>query len=188
MKITALIFFLFIQLIGHSQLYVSGNEQACEGDVLKIYAHGDTSYAWAWVAQPDSIISSSHFFEFEPKDTSSLFIYSPSDTLYVPIFFGGNQCICKCFVPNVFTPNGDIFNDMFFPVVNCGETLGIRMTICNRMGKVVFDETAHWISGWDGTDQQTGQKLAQGMYGWQVSFITEDGITQHYQGHVFLLR
>jgi gliding motility-associated-like protein len=59
------------------------------------------------------------------------------------------------FIPNVFTPNGDGSNDVFFirnlpqePAVN-------QLTITNRWGKQVF-VSENYKNNWDGTDAADG--------------------------------
>lgn len=61
-------------------------------------------------------------------------------------------------VPNVFTPNDDGINDLFFPIGNtvvCDELL-----IFNRWGNEIERSTNELI--WDGTNN--GEKLPEGVY------------------------
>lgn len=174
--------------IGQAQLSVAGNHLICPDHELILFAQGDSNYSWAMADDPDDIIWIGLYLAFVPTDTTSVILYSENDTLVVPIISGGSQCICKVFVPNVFTPDGDLFNDTFEPIVNCGEIQGVRLTVCNRMGKVVFDETHYeWVE-WDGTDSENGQIVSDGLYGWQLSYINQKGETIHHMGHVFVLR
>lgn len=65
-------------------------------------------------------------------------------------------------LPNIFTPNGDAFNDLFipFPYRNVEK---IDMVIHNRWGKIVFKTTDPDIH-WDGHDQLTNQPCTDGIY------------------------
>ncbi|MEM9859597.1 MAG: gliding motility-associated C-terminal domain-containing protein, partial [Bacteroidota bacterium] len=66
------------------------------------------------------------------------------------------------FIPNVFTPNGDDTNELFF-IRNLPPTdSGSKMLITNRWGKVVFDSDNYYFntisdnSLWDGGDEPDG--------------------------------
>lgn len=164
-----------------------GRNNICLGNGLWLRADGDTSYAWAHISDPDSILSTDDEFFAEPTEYTTYFLYGSSDTIEIDVWVSDCDYDCKYFVPTVFTPDGDLFNENFTPIINCGDIIGIRMTICNRMGKVVYDKTDYnWLS-WDGRHMETGVLLSQGLYGWQVSFVKEDGEVIRLQGHVFLL-
>lgn len=62
-------------------------------------------------------------------------------------------------IPNVFTPNGDGSNDIYF-ITTKGLT-EFNLIIVNRWGNVMF-ETNDPNEGWDGTSN--GQKCAEGTY------------------------
>lgn len=155
-------------------------------DTLVIY--GDTSYVWYYTNDPGTILSTSDTLIIHSFEDPLITVASPNDTLSFSHWTDAAFCYCQVYIPNIFTPDGDAFNDKFFPVINCGATQGIRLTVCNRMGKVVFDETSLNWPEWDGTNPHTGEAVSQGLYGWQVSFIQESGETQRHQGHVFLSR
>ncbi len=57
-------------------------------------------------------------------------------------------CNCIISVPNSFTPNGDLLNDIFIPVANCA-VVNYHLLIFNRWGVLVF-ETRDPLQGWDG--------------------------------------
>ncbi len=63
------------------------------------------------------------------------------------------------FTTNVFTPNGDGYNDRFVNYLR--NTPGYRMRIVNRWGETVFDAT-NANDYWDGT--QHGRALSSGLY------------------------
>lgn len=61
--------------------------------------------------------------------------------------------------PNVFTPDGDGINDVFYVVYHSVESF--KMTIVNRWGRKVFS-TTNPGDGWDG--KINGKKAAEGVY------------------------
>ncbi|MFT3884346.1 MAG: gliding motility-associated C-terminal domain-containing protein [Flavobacteriales bacterium] len=65
-------------------------------------------------------------------------------------------------LPNVFTPNNDRKNDQFIPFPYRG-VKRIDLQVFNRWGKVVFSTTDPAIQ-WDGTYQDTKEKLPDGVY------------------------
>ncbi|MDD5571800.1 MAG: gliding motility-associated C-terminal domain-containing protein, partial [Bacteroidales bacterium] len=65
-------------------------------------------------------------------------------------------------LPNVFTPNGDIFNEYFRPFpYKFVEKIDIK--IYNRWGTIVFQTTNPDIM-WDGKDHHTKSKCSDGVY------------------------
>jgi gliding motility-associated-like protein len=74
-------------------------------------------------------------------------------------------CVDNCptyELPNVFTPNGDITNDMFipFPYRNVKD---IDIKIYDRWGVLVFETTDPDVR-WDGRDKKTGNLCTDGVY------------------------
>jgi gliding motility-associated-like protein len=66
-------------------------------------------------------------------------------------------------LPNAFTPNGDGQNEIFRPFLPYRFVESIDFKVVNRWGQTVF-ATTNPLIGWDGTDQTTGQALAEGTY------------------------
>lgn len=86
-------------------------------------------------------------------------------------------------VPNVFTPNGDNVNDLF-TIKNIQQYSQTSMTVFNRWGAKVY-ETSNYTNDWDGTDQNSGQKLADGVYYYIINMKDEaSGKTQNFEGSV----
>jgi gliding motility-associated-like protein len=94
-------------------------------------------------------------------------------------------------LPNVFTPNGDLYNDLFTPYP---ETLGgvesVEMSIFNRWGLQVFETTDPMIN-WDGRHYKTNKECPEATYFYicKVYENTLNGIIERtIQGTVSLLR
>jgi gliding motility-associated-like protein len=85
-------------------------------------------------------------------------------------------------IPNVFTPNGDGYNDEFRFIHHEGWEL--NTIIRNRWGQVVFEgKNDHW---WDGTIQ--GQHASPGVYYYTVTARNHFGQHEAFLGVVTLLR
>jgi trimeric autotransporter adhesin len=91
------------------------------------------------------------------------------------------------YVPNTFTPDGDEFNNVFFPVFTSGfDPFNYTMTIYNRWGETLF-ESNDTQYGWDGT--YNGELCKSGIYTWTIRFKSSKSdkkITK--TGHIQLLK
>ena len=91
------------------------------------------------------------------------------------------------FVPNVFTPDGDGINDVFFvDGVNVDETY---YAIYNRWGELVFESRELGNengNGWHGTFR--GQVVEPDVYGLYVRILCRDGEEFKTQGNVTVIR
>jgi gliding motility-associated-like protein len=91
------------------------------------------------------------------------------------------------YVPNVFTPDGDDFNETFKPIFTSGfDPYDYHLMIFNRWGEVMFEsyDASH---GWNGI--YTKELLQDGVYIWRVEFgsLINDKREKH-KGHVTLLK
>ena len=95
------------------------------------------------------------------------------------------------YIPNTFTPDGDIFNQTFQPVFTSGfDAFDFQMLIYNRWGEVVF-ETNDAEVGWDGTyGLHKGAGYVQdGTYTWRIEFKMKNNDSRKtFTGHVNVLR
>jgi gliding motility-associated-like protein len=86
------------------------------------------------------------------------------------------------FIPNAFTPNGDLDNEYFMPK---GFGLAqINMSIFDRWGVEIFQETDTKL-GWDGTYK--GAICPQGVYIYQIETTSLGGVKSKKTGHINVL-
>ncbi len=86
------------------------------------------------------------------------------------------------YIPNAFTPNGDIDNEYFIPK---GYGLAkINLTIFDRWGAQIFKENETKL-GWDGSHK--GKLCQEGVYIYQVEATSLGGNKFRKTGHVTLL-
>ena len=92
------------------------------------------------------------------------------------------------YVPNCFTPNGDMHNNTFLPVFTSGyDPYNYHFMIFNRWGKMLF-ESYNVLSGWDGTYGHEGI-VEDGVYIWKIQVDDINSNKKHeYTGHVTLLK
>jgi gliding motility-associated-like protein len=92
------------------------------------------------------------------------------------------------YIPNSFTPDGQAFNNTFFPVFSTGFTpKNYSLTIFNRWGEEIFvsqDPLAYWDGAMaDGTD------CPDGVYNYILEYQEiNKGEVQQILGFVHLLR
>ena len=94
-------------------------------------------------------------------------------------------------LPNVITPNGDGYNDVFEPkVTGLSLITGAKTVIFNRWGNILYDTDDPLIQ-WDGKSKQTKMDCPQGTY-FYVTDITYFGATGeeklHLQGSITIVR
>ncbi len=77
----------------------------------------------------------------------------------------------KITVPNVFTPNNDLNNDLFKPVLSFTPE-SYHLIISDRQGNVMF-ETRDYLKEWDGS--KNGSPPIQGVYLWILKVTTPSG-------------
>jgi gliding motility-associated-like protein len=98
------------------------------------------------------------------------------------------QDVILFYVPNVFTPDHDEFNEGFHPVFTSGfDPFDYHLMIFNRWGEVVF-ESYDAEKGWDGTYSDQGL-VQDGVYVWQIEFKETMSDKRHtHRGHVTVLK
>lgn len=99
---------------------------------------------------------------------------------------GENSC-CEIGIPNAFSPNADLKNDVFKAVTN-RSIPKYEMSIFDRWGKRVF-YTTKYDQGWDGTFQNNGAYMESGTYFYQIKYTCERGNKpMEYHGDLSLIR
>ena len=149
---------------------------------------GADSYSWSF---GDSVV----YNYFQP----GLVTYPTyvSDQYYVSLIaYNDNGCLDSTFriinfdnslviyVPNVFTPDGDEFNNIFKPIF-AAPVASYNLKIYNRWGEILF-ESNDTEFGWDGT--YDGTLVQDGAYTWDILVTTFETRTYRKQGTVSILK
>jgi gliding motility-associated-like protein len=89
------------------------------------------------------------------------------------------------YIPNVFTPNGDMVNDTFEIIIQNGKVE--RGWIFNRWGNVVCTFSPTQLK-WDGKEERTGIPVLDGVYTYMLYFNPGDTVKELYQGFVTVIK
>ncbi len=100
------------------------------------------------------------------------------------ILAGTSECIPESFyIPNIFSPNGDLMNDILYVRGNGIKTL--KFTIYDRWGEKMF-ETEDPSTGWDGTFR--GKLMESAVFVYTVEAEMKSGNTISEKGNITLVR
>lgn len=97
--------------------------------------------------------------------------YGCADTVMKRIFIKPEVAF---YMPNAFTPNQDALNEDFKGVGFIYGLKAFRMAIWSRWGELVF-ETTDPNQGWNGSKFNNGTALPEGVYLYEVDYITPTG-------------
>lgn len=87
-------------------------------------------------------------------------------------------------VPTAFTPDNDLVNDYFKPVLSF-TPLSYRLIISDRKNNIMFESTDH-LAVWDGT--RGGSSLSQGVYIWYLQTTAPSGKSYTKSGTVTIIK
>jgi gliding motility-associated-like protein len=87
-------------------------------------------------------------------------------------------------VPNIFTPNNDLANDQFRPVLSFTPK-AYHLIISEQHGSVIF-ETRDWNESWDGSNN--GKLQPDGVYLWFLQALAPSGKSMSRTGIVTILK
>jgi len=124
--------------------------------------------------------------------------YNQPGTYTVVLFTSKGQCVdstaklvvveipSKLEVPNVFTPNGDGNNDLFF--VRMANLTALKISIYDRWGNLVYEvENSSGNVEWDGKNQY-GKESAEGTYFYIMTATGKEGKAYDTKGTISLFR
>ena len=151
----------------------------CNDDVLVIHAEASpaSSYQWSNGSSEDRIT-------INEAGTYIVTATSACGTFVDSMILSVENCDCRTFIPNAFSPNQDGNNDVF--VVNTGcEVDNFSLSIFNRFGQRLF-QSQDAAKGWDGT--HNGTPVDVGTYFYYIKFKGPRGDEFVQKGDVVLIR
>ncbi len=176
--------YVSVSLYPSNPVYTTPDVYALEGDtvILGVQQVNTGIYTWSPTEFLSCVVC------INPSAT-------PTQTMvYTVTYTDENGCKTKdnitiffdpvIYVPNTFTPDGNLFNDVFKAVG--GNVASFKLTVYNRWGEeIVSLNSIH--ESWDGTYK--GLPCPDGTYVWKMHYIHyENEDPQVKTGHVNLIR
>ena len=139
--------------------------------VITVTTEPTTGNTFAWSPAPDSQSGNTFFFTApESLDTAG------TPQLYTLTLTTAEGCTLntgivivvqapQADIPNIFSPNGDMRNDLF-KIFNADELEDIEMMVYNRWGQLVYEASNN--NGWNGTYK--GDPAPADVYIYRVKF------------------
>ena len=163
-------------IVPESDLYY----EMCFGDVIELeLGEGDfNSFLWSTNATSSSInvnSSGNYLLEFADENLCEQEI----------MFTVFDKDSCELIVmPNVFSPNNDLINDLFLPI-DYEYVSASTLKVFNRWGAILWT-TDDINAGWNGNHFDV--KCAEGVYMWLVEYKTNKDVYKSISGTVNLYR
>jgi gliding motility-associated-like protein len=148
-----------------------------------------TTYVWDF-GDGNTSLSTNPIHEYEGTPAShviTLYAYNEVgcvDSAYYTVVVLEELLV---YVPNTFTPNNDVLNNTFKPIMTAGfDRFNYQLLIFNRWGEIIFESLDPDI-GWDGS--YNGTIAQDGVYTWNIKFgILQNEDAKEMTGHVNLIR
>lgn len=158
--------------------------EICVGESLTVQASSTvagSTFTWS------ESTSGSSEATLNVEQSGMIYVYATSqgcvsepDSFFVEVLYG-----CDIAVPNVFSPNGDLMNDVF-SLISYEGIASLECIIVNRWGSTIqqFDEPNF---AWDGRDKH-GNAVSPGTYFYKISGESSTGEEFVKQGFVELVK
>lgn len=167
----------------------TSNNTTCAGEAVNLYAETTIPNSIIYW-EPGTIFGSQISVNPNQSATFYAFATSPEGCASEGASVEVNiDEFCDCFVtyPNIFTPNGDNWNDFFIPINYTGcEFENYQVTIFNRWGKVVF-ASSNPDQFWDGKNNGNECEAGTYYYSLKYTFLSGNGNQKEGDTHGFVM-
>ena len=92
---------------------------------------------------------------------------------------------CAVNIPNIFTPNGDGYNDLWIGMTE--DPQFYKIVVYNRWGQIVFESNSV-NNAWDGTNYKSNEPCSEGVYFYILKLNNFEGMDFEQTGNVTLIR
>jgi gliding motility-associated-like protein len=169
-----------VELASLPAMEIIGKDRVCEGESIILKANpSDVLQSIIWNTGESGAeirITQGGLYSFEAITAASCQVKAEK--------WIGDCPSRRVYIPNAFTPNGDGINDEW-RIYSIADIAELEVQIFDRWGSKVFTQKGESIS-WDGTFRN--QKLAEGVYVYQLRISFEDGENREEKGEISLLR
>jgi gliding motility-associated-like protein len=168
MKFKNIVYYIFFLLYFSSNLHgqfivdLGADKQLCYGEKIILDAGiASANYIWSTgettktiEVTTSGIYSVSVSFEITEVTDEIIISFNPIEENFV--------------IPNVFTPNNDEVNDVFYPVTEEKKIAEYELSVFNRLGQRLFFSETPYI-GWDGRTL-SGESASKGTYYYIITY------------------
>jgi gliding motility-associated-like protein len=171
-----------------------GDQILCKGESLILGSPSRSQYLYWWYNAEGNLIDTTAQITVSPDSTTFYVLQQKdfkfdetSDTAFVYV----SDCADPLYIPNIFSPNGDGNNDIFW-VRGEGISEIKNFIVYNRWGEEVHNckcnEIGHGSNccGWNGNFR--GEDAQEGVYAYYVEAVLLNGETVIKRGNVTLVR
>lgn len=160
--------------------YMQPSYEYCKGKFryLSVYNPVNSDYLW-------STGSDSSMIYVNTPGTYSVQVSNICGTADASTIVYEEDCSYSIYIPNTFTPDGDGINDYWQPVVY--NLMKYEVNVFDRWGSVVFhseDPKEVWVGGNNNGDYF----VPDGLYFYQIKFISDQIDAGEERGYIFVLR
>lgn len=138
------------------------------------------------ICQNDSVFYQSKIFTQAGFYPDTLSNYIGCDSIVNIIIYYNNLKYCEdavIYIPNSFSPNNDVNNDVFKPIYK--NVKNVNMRIFNRWGEIIFESNNPNL-GWDGIYKDN--LCQESVYLYLITIQGTNGKLYHFKGTVTLLK
>ncbi len=181
-------------IVEEMQFQIVGNPSITQGDSTKLEVQIEPVGAFSVQWSPPTGLACA--------DCPATWAHPASTTQYTALVKNASQACqhsesiklsvlpCNIYVPDVFSPNNDQQNDIFFVYGNSCVRQIKEMVIYNRWGEVIFHNENFAFSdpgqGWNG--RYLEEMAVGGVYVYKIAVEFTNGQTNKYTGSVTLVR
>ncbi|MBN2730037.1 MAG: gliding motility-associated C-terminal domain-containing protein [Bacteroidales bacterium] len=171
-----------------------GDQLLCEGESLVLGSPSRSQYLYWWYDAEGNLIDTTAQITVSPEISTYYVLHQKDfkfDESYDTAFVYVSDCADPLYIPNIFSPNGDGNNDVFW-VRGEGISEIKNFIIYNRWGEEVHNckcnEIGHGSNccGWNGNFR--GENAPVGVYAYYVEAVLLNGETVIKRGNVTLVR
>lgn len=124
--------------------------------------------------------------QFSPGETASIILsVTDENGCRSSDFMEINIVDCSVEIPNIFTPNGDGFNDSWTAFTE--QPLFYEIIVYNRWGRVVFESNSV-LANWNGDHYKSGEPCSEGVYFYILRLNNFEGSPFEQTGNITLMR
>ena len=165
---------------------LSQDTTVCTGTLITLTASGAPTLTW-YDAPGGNVLATGPVFTISGLQSNTTYYVLTDDSICKsqpePVTVYTEECTPQ--IPNVFTPDGDGVNDVFS--ISELYATGMHVWIYDRWGVLVYEWDG--LAGyWDGTYQENGKPVTDGVYYYIADISDLNNVLQSESGFIQLIR